>query len=67
MKFYFINLLFVLNKIGTIQRFCQDNGTWAMTVPPDIQCQTCFGYGRPVKVQQKIINLKIKICFYYLV
>jgi hypothetical protein len=40
-----------MNKIGTLQRFCQTNGTWAMTLSPDIQCQTCVGDGRPVKVK----------------
>jgi len=24
-----------------------------MTIPPDIQCQRCFGDGRPVKVKKK--------------
>lgn len=33
----------------TIQRFCQSNGTWAMTTPLDIQCKTCDGNDRPVK------------------
>lgn len=36
--------------LGTVERFCQSNGSWAMTVSPDIQCKSCFGDGRPVKV-----------------
>lgn len=35
---------------GTIQRFCQSNGTWAKTIPLEIQCHICVGHGRPVKV-----------------
>ncbi|CAF3281621.1 unnamed protein product [Rotaria socialis] len=33
----------------TLERFCQSNGSWAMTVLPDIQCKSCVGDGRPVK------------------
>ncbi|CAF1038987.1 unnamed protein product [Rotaria sp. Silwood1] len=33
----------------TLERFCTSNGTWAMTVSPDIQCKSCVGDGRPVK------------------
>ncbi|CAF3307760.1 unnamed protein product, partial [Rotaria sp. Silwood2] len=33
----------------TLERFCLSNGTWAMTVSPDIQCKSCVGDGRPVK------------------
>ncbi|CAF1031034.1 unnamed protein product [Rotaria sordida] len=33
----------------TLERFCQSNGTWAMTISPDIQCKSCVGDGRPVK------------------
>ncbi|CAF3661929.1 unnamed protein product [Rotaria socialis] len=33
----------------TLQRFCQNNGTWAMPISSDIQCDTCIGDGRPVK------------------
>ncbi|CAF3843889.1 unnamed protein product [Rotaria magnacalcarata] len=33
----------------TLERFCQSNGSWAMTVLPDIQCKSCIGDGRPVK------------------
>ncbi|CAF0945021.1 unnamed protein product [Rotaria sordida] len=33
----------------TLQRFCQNNGTWAMTVSPDLQCKTCIDDRRPVK------------------
>lgn len=36
--------------LGTLERFCQNNGAWAMTVSPDIQCKSCVGDGRPVKV-----------------
>jgi hypothetical protein len=36
--------------LGTLERFCQSNGSWAMTIPPDIQCKSCVGDGRPVKV-----------------
>ncbi len=45
-------LLISINKIGTVQRFCQNNGTWAPTVSSDIQCETCFGDSRPVKVKR---------------
>jgi len=38
--------------IGTLERFCQSNGSWAMTVSPDIQCKSCIGDGRPVKVNR---------------
>jgi hypothetical protein len=37
--------------LGTLQRFCQENGSWALTVSPDLQCRTCFSDGRPVKVR----------------
>ena len=43
-------LKIIWSSIGTLQRFCQSNGTWAMTVLPDIQCKSCVGDGRPVKV-----------------
>ncbi|CAF4532157.1 unnamed protein product [Rotaria sp. Silwood2] len=33
----------------TLQRFCESNGSWAMTVAPDIQCKICLDNGRPVK------------------
>lgn len=36
--------------LGTLERFCQSNGTWAMPISPDIQCKSCVGDGRPVKV-----------------
>jgi hypothetical protein len=36
--------------LGTLERFCQSNGSWAMTVSPDTQCKSCVGDIRPVKV-----------------
>ncbi|UJR22108.1 hypothetical protein I4U23_025173 [Adineta vaga] len=33
----------------TLERLCLSNGTWDMTLSPDIQCKTCIGDGRPVK------------------
>ena len=36
--------------VGTLQRFCQPDGNWAITQSPDVQCRSCFGDGRPVKV-----------------
>ncbi len=38
-----------------------------MTVPSDIQCQTCFGDGRPVKVKKKLIFCSSKLLFFCLV
>ena len=46
---------------GTIERFCQMNGSWASPVSTDIQCKTCLGDGRPVKVNRSRLNrIKIK-------
>ncbi|CAF1407246.1 unnamed protein product [Adineta steineri] len=42
----------------TLQRFCQSNGTWAMTTSPDIQCKICIGEGRPVTFNS--ISIKIE-------
>jgi hypothetical protein len=47
---FFINLIIIT---GTLERFCQSNGTWAMTISPDIQCKSCIGDGRPVTVNLK--------------
>ncbi|CAF0773193.1 unnamed protein product [Adineta ricciae] len=33
----------------TLERLCLSNGSWDMTVLPDIQCKSCIGDGRPVK------------------
>jgi hypothetical protein len=38
--------------IGTLERFCRNNGSWTMTAPADIQCKSCIGDGRPVKVDE---------------
>ncbi|CAF4698578.1 unnamed protein product, partial [Rotaria sp. Silwood1] len=42
----------------TLQRFCQNNGTWAMTIPPDIQCKICINDGRPVKFNSVSIMIE---------
>jgi hypothetical protein len=54
-----------ISHIGTLQRFCQNDGTWAMTVPQDIQCQTCFGDGRPVKVKKIDALINFFDCFVF--
>lgn len=46
----------ILLHLGTIQRFCESNGTWAKTVPPEIQCHICVGEGRPVKVSHSFTD-----------
>ena len=46
----------ILLYLGTIQRFCQSNGTWAKTVPPEIQCHICGGDVRPVKVSHSFTD-----------
>jgi hypothetical protein len=56
-----------MNKIGTLQRFCQTNGSWAMTIPREIQCKTCAGDGRPVKVYKKRIYFSIIFIHFCLV
>ncbi|CAF1248334.1 unnamed protein product [Adineta steineri] len=33
----------------TLERFCMNNGSWAPTISPDLQCKLCVGDGRPVK------------------
>ena len=37
--------------LGTLTRFCQNDGTWATSVSSDDQCKSCVGDGRPVKVR----------------
>jgi hypothetical protein len=36
--------------LGTLERFCHSNGTWAPSLSRDIQCKLCVGDGRPVTV-----------------
>ncbi len=57
LKIVRLNIFFIKIKecnhiLGTLERFCQSNGSWAPTISRDIQCKFCIGDGRPVKVHR---------------
>lgn len=55
----------IYNSLGTIERYCNEDGTWSDTISPEIQCKVCPVDAEPVKVCF-IINVKLLLVVFSL-